>query len=103
MPNALFEAMAIGMPCIATTVGDVERLTQPDVNIIQIGVNDVDGALKAMRDALANWPRYRAIGAAARELIQREFPTEAFQRNLLSCIVDIIPVPKDQPKQAIIL
>ena len=103
MPNALFEAMAIGMPCIATTVGDVERLTQQDVNIIQIGVNDVDGALKAMRDALANWPRYRAIGAAARELIQREFPTEAFQRNLLSCIVDIIPAPKDQPKQAIIL
>jgi len=93
MPNALFEAMAIGMPCIATTVGDVERLTQNNINIMQIGINDVDGALKAMRDALANWPRYRAIGAAARELIQREFSAEAFERNLLDCLAGIIIAP----------
>jgi glycosyltransferase involved in cell wall biosynthesis len=93
MPNALFEAMAIGMPCIATTVGDVERLTQQNINTVQIGINDVDGALKAMRDALANWPRYRAIGAEARRLIQREFSTEAFERNLLDCLAGIITAP----------
>lgn len=57
----------------------------------------------ALRAAVDDWPRYRALGAAARELVQREFSTEAFQRNLLTCIADIIPVPKDQPKQAIIL
>ena len=91
MPNALLEAMALGLPCISARVGDVARFTQDRVHLRQIDVGDVAGACAAVRAAMENWADFRAMGAAARRLIEESFSNEAFERNLLACIGDVRP------------
>jgi asparagine synthase (glutamine-hydrolysing) len=91
MPNALLEAMALGLPCISARVGDVAAFTQDGVHLRQIGVGDVEGACAAVRDALENWTDFRAMGPAARQLIAAEFSPAAFEKNLLACIAVAMP------------
>ncbi|MBL9199792.1 MAG: glycosyltransferase family 4 protein, partial [Opitutaceae bacterium] len=91
MPNALLEAMALGLPCISARVGDVADFTRDRTHLRQIDVGDVAAACEAVRDALADWPGFRAMGAAARRLIAEEFSQEAFERNLTECLADVLP------------
>lgn len=64
LPRALLEAMAFGLPCLATPVGGVPELLAPEA---LVAVDDVAG-LAAAIDALAADPaRRRALAAANRE------------------------------------
>jgi asparagine synthase (glutamine-hydrolysing) len=93
MPNALLEAMALGLPCISTKVGDVPRFTRDREHLWQIDVNDVEAACEAIRNAQDNWPAFRKMGAAAYALIRREFSTDTFEAKLLESVAGLIPEP----------
>ena len=51
-PNILLEAMASGVSCVATRVGDVERILRDDERLAAPG--DVDGLARAIAFALDN-------------------------------------------------
>jgi glycosyltransferase involved in cell wall biosynthesis len=72
MPWTLLEAMAAGLPCVATDVGACGWMLAPDAGII---VQPFDG--KAMADAIASVcddPKRRfTLGAAARKAVETRF------------------------------
>ncbi len=80
-PNTMGEAMACGLPCIATDVGDARFLIGPAG--MTVPARD-PAALAEAWESLFDSERRRALGAAGRERIVREFSVEALVRNSLA-------------------
>lgn len=68
MPNALMEAMALGMPCISTDCrpGGARTLIKDGENGLIVPCNDVDSLTKAMRDMLFNKVQAESMARKAR-------------------------------------
>ncbi len=72
--NALGEAMACGLPCVATDVGDARAIVG-EAGIV-VGPRDPEGLARAWERALEL--EREGIGRAARDRIQRRYSVEAF-------------------------
>ena len=66
---ALIEAMAAGLPCVVTDVGDAGRLIVDGVSGILIPPDDAKALEAALTAALANRTRWEAMGLEARKRI----------------------------------
>lgn len=74
-PNALGEAMAMGLPCVSTDVGDVAML-MADTGVI-VPKADPDALARGIESLLALDPELRKqLGQRARERIHAEFTME---------------------------
>jgi glycosyltransferase involved in cell wall biosynthesis len=74
-PLALLEAMAVGLPVVATRVGGIPEQVGPGAGVL-VTSEDVDGLADAVL-RLADSPELRAaLGAAARERARRLFTPE---------------------------
>jgi glycosyltransferase involved in cell wall biosynthesis len=89
LPLALLEAMAAGLPCIASAVGGI-----PEVLTAQCGVLIPPGdgqALRAAMEKLAAEPAAAAqLGAAARIQVSRRFSMAACARGHLAVWQDVL-------------
>ncbi len=54
MPNALIEAMCVGLPVISTKVSGATDLIENSVNGLLVDVGDVEGMVEAMKTVLAD-------------------------------------------------
>lgn len=72
MPNALMEAMALGVPCISTDcpVGGPRYLIKDGSNGLLVPVNDEEALTKAMNKVLSSPSLANALGENAKEIIQ---------------------------------
>jgi glycosyltransferase involved in cell wall biosynthesis len=71
-PNVLIEAMACGVPCVATDVGDSARIVGSNGWVVAPG--DASGLATALAEALGASPAQRAEkSTAARALAEAEF------------------------------
>lgn len=83
MPMALLEAMAWGLPVIATPVGGVPEMLIQEVNGLLVAPGDID-ALTAAITRLMGDPSLRSrLAAAARETIATRFSLNAAVERLL--------------------
>ena len=76
MPNAVLEAMATGLPVVASRIAGNEELVVQGENGLLVPVEDSAGLRVALETLLAQ-PEYReAMGAAARRRIESSFGWE---------------------------
>jgi glycosyltransferase involved in cell wall biosynthesis len=76
MPNALLEAMACGLPCVATRVSGSEDIIQHGVNGLLVGSEDYQGMAQALLTLLHDPQLAQKYGQAARETVVRHYSLE---------------------------
>ena len=72
-PNALLEAMAAGLPVITTNFAGADELVKDGINGRIVPVDDVQGAVKVLRDYLDDPDDARKIALAAQSFVRQEF------------------------------
>lgn len=81
MPMALLEAMAAGLPVVATRVGAVpELLGSPEVGCL-VEPGDFNALADGMREFLVNKSRREELGARARKRVEEQFSAGAMARK----------------------
>lgn len=79
-PNALGEAMACGVPCVATDVGDAAEILGPAGRIVPVG--DMDAVAGELLGLLSLAPAARAaLGDALRERVGERFDIDGVVRR----------------------
>lgn len=74
--SIMFEAMAQGKPVVSTKVGGAGEVFTHGQSGLYVPPNSVEGLANAIAEMLSDPARARRIGAAGREVIEREFPLE---------------------------
>lgn len=67
MPSSILEAMAAGLPCIVTKVGDNDRVIGDGIGGIVIPPEDIDQLVRALHTLLTDAALRRQMSKAARE------------------------------------
>jgi glycosyltransferase involved in cell wall biosynthesis len=83
MPNAVLEAMACGLPCVATRVSGSEDIVQHEVNGLLVSPEDAHGLADALLTLLQDPTLARAYGRAARASIDQRYAHE----RIIDCYV----------------
>jgi len=73
LPLALVEAMATGLPIIASDVGGIPEVVAPDAEAVLVPVASPPALAAAIRSLLADPARRAAIGSAAQRRAYRDF------------------------------
>jgi len=80
---ALLEAMAWGLPVVATAVGGIPGAVQHAQNGLLVPPGNIDALADALAQLLRSQPLRHALGAAARATIEREFSLAASIERLI--------------------
>ncbi len=81
-PNALIEAMGVGMPCIASDVGGIKDLITHEKNGILVPAQNPKALAHALHRTLLDPPFAAALGKNAYTTIQQKFNTETSIHSL---------------------
>ncbi len=82
-PNVVMEAMASGLPVVATAVGDVPELVQHGATGFVVATSDEQGAARHLEELVRDpWLR-ESMGARARVFIQSHHALDALPGHLV--------------------
>lgn len=80
---ALLQAAACGVPIVATRAGGIPDVVRDGVNGILLPPKDTAALARAVIELLRDPERAQALGAAGRDLIEREFSIDAMVESYL--------------------
>ena len=86
MPLALLEAMASGLPVIATHVGGVAELIEVDTTGLLVEARDSEGLARAVIALMAEPELRHAMGRAARTRVEENFTLQASTEHMLNLL-----------------
>ena len=81
---ALLEAMASGLPCVATTVSGTKQVIVPDVTGLLVPPGDTPALRDAMLTMLTAPEGARLMGAAGRRRVSSEFSAHKQTADLIA-------------------
>lgn len=92
LPTALIQALAAGLPVVATDVGGIPEIITPEVGVL-VPPGDVQALAGALVDVAADSGLRQSLGAAARQRFDSEFDagvwagrlSHVYQEVLLEC------------------
>lgn len=82
IPNVLKEAMATGMPVVATQHGGNAELVEHDVSGLLVPERDVEALATALQTLIAAPARWPAMGAAGRRRVESDFDSVTLGHTL---------------------
>ncbi len=91
-PNVLLEAMASGLPVVATNVGGVPDIVQDGVTGLLVERDDKEVLLAALAELVKDRPRRLEMGRRAREFVETGYSLERLPENLLN-LYDLVLAP----------
>lgn len=83
LPNSLMEAMAMGLPCVATDVGGVRQLINDGKNGIVVKPKSSEDILRAIMRYLKDKQLMKSFGEKAYESMYGEFRQEVVAKELV--------------------
>ena len=84
LPVALLEAMARGLPCVATPVGGIPDVITDDVNGVLVPVDEPEALAQALHRVLDDPATARRLGDRARESAAELFSVDAVAAELIA-------------------
>lgn len=96
MPVALLEAMAVGLPVVATNVGDVSRALDVASGVLS-APRDPAALARAIARLLDDPVRRRQLGARGQERVRAQFGTRAWADRHMALYAEVVqraPLPQ---------
>jgi len=90
VPNSMLEAMASGLPVVATRHGGIPEAVKEGVDGLLVAERDVEGLTKCLFQMVQDPVRWKAMGAAASETVAAEFGQPAQIASLESAYFEAI-------------
>lgn len=96
-PNVLLEAMAAGLPVVATAVGGVPEIVAHEESALLVAPRDEHAIAAAIARILSDAPLARGLAAKASGLAAVRFSPEAYARSVLEIYTGLDGVGHDVP------
>jgi colanic acid/amylovoran biosynthesis glycosyltransferase len=84
IPNVLKEAMASGLPVVATIHGGIPELVEDGASGFLVPERDTEALVGRLRDLAAHSDRWSAMGAAGRARVERDYDIERLNDRLVA-------------------
>jgi glycosyltransferase involved in cell wall biosynthesis len=92
LPIAILEAMASGLPLVATAVGDVCNAVRNGETGILLPAGDPGALASAIVDLLRDQAKRRRLGSAARQWVESQYSAERMSNDYLVTYKDAVTV-----------
>ncbi len=96
MPMALLEAMAYGVPVIASAVGAIPQVLRGGADGVLVRPGDIEQLAVAMTELLQDEPRAAALARSARARIEADFSMDTALEALTRLYARFGLVPREQ-------
>jgi len=93
IPNVLIEAMAAGVPTVATKVSAIPELVEDGVTGVLVQPDDHVGMAAAITDILLHPEKYKRHITLARARVERVFDNRSCVKRLHSLFIDALQKP----------
>ncbi len=95
LPCSIIEAMACGLPIIASDVGGVSELVKSGENGFLFTAGQVDGLVSSLNNLLNDDVQRAQFGECSRRMVLQDFSTDVMARRYFELYVSKCQVPDD--------
>ncbi|MCK4513574.1 glycosyltransferase family 4 protein [bacterium] len=92
-PNSVLEAMAVGLPVIATTVGAIPEMLDNGRGGLLVAPGSAHALTAAIREVVSDGKRLESMGDHNRDKCSREYAFSVVKRELVELYDRVMPSP----------